>query len=170
MFNKDPDRGERDIRAYVFRFRQSLQPGVYAKKNTSIPNSLCRVHNRQVLRAVSPGNVIVVGEGRCWGFFGGTPAFLSSSAVERVARKRRRGRQGREGEREMQSERGGIETRRKLLRRVGNWPKVCKSETGGTRIDNKGVGGTFVAKKKRQASHIGIVFAFHQWTSGTDPM
>lgn len=34
------------------------------------------------------------------------------------------------------------------------------------------VGGNLVAKKKkkRQPSHIGIVFAFHQWTSGTDPM
>lgn len=71
------------------------------KKNTSIPNSLYRVHNRQVLRAVSPGNVIVVGEGKRWDFFGGTPAFLSSSAVERVARKRVRevGRDERENER-----------------------------------------------------------------------
>ncbi|CAL1684586.1 unnamed protein product [Lasius platythorax] len=69
----------------------------------------------------------------------------------------------------MQSERRGTETRRKLLRRVGNWPKVCKSETGGTRIDTRGRG-HFRCKKKRQPSHIGIVFASHQWTSGTDPM
>lgn len=76
-----------------------------------------------------------VGEGRR-SFFCGTPAFLSSPAAERVARNVG-GRKG-EGEREMLSERGETETRRKLLRRVGNWPEVCKSETRGTKIGQEG--------------------------------
>lgn len=47
----------------------------------------------------------------------------------------------------MQSERGETETRRKLLRRVGNWPKVCKFETRGTKIGKEGRGLLSLPKK-----------------------
>jgi len=85
-------------------------------------------------------------------FFLGTPAFLFARNIGgRKEGERRKD----EKEWEILSERG--ETRRKLLRRVGTWPKVCKSETRGTKI-GKGVGGYFAAKKSGNL-HIGIVLA-----------
>lgn len=78
--------------------------------------------------------------------------FLSSSAAERVAWKEEgRARGEREGERDRERESARREG--SSLRRVGNWPKVCKSETRGTKIGKEGRE-LFSLRKKKATTFI----------------
>jgi len=91
------------------------------KKNISATTPklvVCHVHNRHVLRAVSPGNAMIVGEGRRSFFFGHSYVFVFTDSWKGCAERRRK-KGGREEGRASDAKRGETETRRKLVETCG---------------------------------------------------
>lgn len=108
-------------------------------------SSLCRVHNRHVLRAVSPGNAVTVGEGRR--FFRPLPRFC--------LRRRLKGLRGTSAEKKRKKVRESerCKVREKRPRRDGSCWDVWETGLGyaNPRLVERGStreGGIFAAKKK----------------------